>query len=79
MQKMMSGWGTNNRKTRPLKNTLANRVASVLTANQIRTILNSGVVLSRDVMRAIEHRAKNLPSLQSYMTLYYRNKRRRNM
>jgi hypothetical protein len=59
MKKLMSGWGKN-RKTSPLRNTLANRSASVLTKNQIMTLLAYSPVLTKNIMRAIEHRAKNL-------------------
>lgn len=85
LETLMSGWGKN-RTTKPLRNTLANRTASLLNANQIRQILTYNPVLLPNVRRAIEHRAGNLRSLDMFMRNYYRKreynnrniKRRRN-
>lgn len=72
-------WGKN-RKTTPMKNTLANRSASVLTKNQVMTILSYSPVLARNVIRAIEHRAKNLQNenIRSFMVNYGRRRRLKN-
>lgn len=57
-----------------MKNTLANRAASVLTKNQVMAILSYSPVLARNVIRAIEHRAKNLQNenIRSFMVNYGR-------
>jgi hypothetical protein len=76
MKKLMSGWGKN-RKTSPLRNTLANRAASVLTKNQIMNILSYSPVLAKNVVKAIEYRAKNLQNenIRLFMKKYYNNRR----
>jgi homoserine trans-succinylase len=78
LQNMMSTkWGKN-RNTKPLRNTLANRAASVLTKKQIMNILSYNPVLAKNVIRAIEHRAKNLQNenIRSFMVNYNRRIRR---
>jgi hypothetical protein len=75
LKKTMGKWGKN-RTTVPRRNTLANRAASVMTKNQIMAILRYDPVLAKNVMRAIEHRAKNLQNenIRSFMVNYYRHK-----
>lgn len=75
----MAGWGKN-RKTKPLRNTLANRSASVLTKNQIMTILKYDPVLNKNIIRAIEHRAKDLQNenIRLFMKNYYNKQRLKN-
>jgi hypothetical protein len=60
--------------TKPLKNTLVNRAASKLTANQIMNLLKKDLVLLKNTQKAIEHRAGDLRSLNSFMKNYYRKK-----
>ena len=79
LKRLMMRWNATKPQppSRPLlRETLADRVASTLNANQVRTILNSGMVIHANTLRAIERRAANLPSLQSYMTVYHRKKNR---
>lgn len=78
MKTMMAGWGTT-RNTKPLRNTLANRTASVLTKNQIMNILRYDPVLLNSVMRAIEHRAKNIQNenFRRFMVNYNRKRLRK--
>lgn len=70
----MKTWGQKNRNTKPLKNTLVNRAASKLTANQIMNLLKKDLVLLKNTQKAIERRAGNLRSLNSFMKNYYRKK-----
>lgn len=69
----MKMWGKN-KNTKPLKNTLINRTASKLTANQIMKILSYNPVLLKNTLYAIERRAGNMRSLNSFMKNYYRKK-----
>lgn len=70
----MKTWGSNNRKTKPLKNTLINRAASKLNASQVMNLLKRNLVLLKNTQKAIEHRAGDLRSLNSFMKKYYKNK-----
>lgn len=69
----MKTWGKN-KNTKPLKNTLVNRAASKLTANQIMNILKYDPILLKNTLKAIERRAGNIRSLNSFMKNYYRKK-----
>lgn len=69
----MKTWGKN-KNTKPLKNSLVNRAASKLTANQIMNLLKRDLILLKNTQKAIEHRAGNLRSLNSFMKNYYRKK-----
>jgi phenylalanyl-tRNA synthetase alpha subunit len=76
LENYMKGWGKN-RVTKPLKKTLANRTASLLSANEIRHILNYNPTISPSLRKAIEHRAGNLRSLDVYMKNYYRRRNKK--
>lgn len=69
----MKTWGKN-KNTKPLKNTLVNRSASKLTANQIMNLLKKNLVLLKNTQKAVERRAGDLRSLNSFMKNYYRKK-----
>lgn len=79
LNRLSQGWGKN-RKTVPLKNTLVHISASELTKNQIMNILQYNLAnkinLSTNVLRAIEHRVKNLQNqnIRNFMIKYQRQK-----
>lgn len=79
LNKLSKGWGKN-RNTVPLKNTLVHIAASKLTKNDIMTLLQLNLInkmnISNNMMRAIEHREKNLKNakLKSFMVNYHRKK-----
>lgn len=73
---LSAGWGKKNRKTKPLRNSLKNRAASVMTKNQLMKLLEYDPILLKNVVRALEHRAKNIQNenFQSFMKNYYRKR-----
>lgn len=78
LNKLSRGWGKN-RNTKPLRNTLANRAASKLTKNQIMYLLSIDPPFTINVMKAIEHRAKNIQNekFRMFMKNYLNKKYRR--
>jgi hypothetical protein len=75
LKNFMAGWGKT-RETKPLRNTLAGRSVAVMSANQIRRILNFDPVIPNQIRRELEHRAGFIRDLDQYMKNYYRRKAR---
>ena len=72
---MMQKWGNNSKRvTRPLKESLFNRAASVLTPRQVEEFLIANLIINANKRKAVEHRAGNLRSLNSFMKNYYRRR-----
>lgn len=72
---MMEKWGNNSKRvTRPLRETLFNRAASVLTPKQVEDFLLANLVINTNKRKAMEHRASNLRSLDSFMKNYHRRR-----
>lgn len=69
--KLMEGWGKSNRTTRPRRNTLFSRAAAMLSANEVRNMLNYAYELDNEKRKDLEHRAGHLRSLDTYMTRVY--------
>lgn len=68
----MSGWNERRRVTTPRRNTLFSRAASLLSADEVRLILNHYAhALTENQRRDVEHRAGELRSLNAYMTRTY--------
>lgn len=73
---LMAGWGRNNRRTKPLNNSLLGIAASHLTANDVKYLLTR-VNISSILKRHVLHRAKNLGSLRNFMREYQRNENKK--
>jgi hypothetical protein len=72
MEMLMAGWGRNNRRTKPLDNSLLGIAASHLTANDVKYLLTR-VNISSNLKKHVLHRAKNLGTLRNFMREYQRN------
>lgn len=71
----MKTWGNNSKRiTIPQRETLFNRIVSVLTPAQVEKFLRENLVINENKRKAIERRAGNLRSLNGFMKNYYRRR-----
>ena len=72
LQRLMAGWGKNNRKTKPLNNSLMALAAASLSSNDVKYILTHYRHINR-LKRLAEYRGHNLGSMRNWMREYERN------